>query len=66
MVADGCLNKLSYTCEKSTFHFRHVAIIRRTEALASVEVSYIYIFFFAYALSRFSSKQPQQEQQKSK
>lgn len=62
LVAEGCPDKLIYTCEKSTFHFRHVAIIRRTEALASVKVSCI---FFAYALSRFSSKQPQQEQQKS-
>ena len=59
---DGCHNKLIYTCKKSTFNFRPVAITRRTEALASVEVSCI----FSSALSRFSSKQPQQEQQKSK
>ena len=38
-----------------------VASIKRTEALASVEISWV---FFAYLFSRFSSKQPQQEQNK--
>ena len=63
LAAKECHNKLICTCEKGTFYFRPVGVTRRTEALASVEVSCI---FFAYALSRFSSKQPQQEQQKSK
>ena len=62
LVVEGCDNEHEYICEKGTFHFRPVAIIRRTEALALVEVSCI--FFFAYFLSWFRSKQPQQEQQK--
>ena len=44
LAEKGCDNKLIYTCKKSRFYFRPVAIIRRTEALDSVEVSCI-IFF---------------------